>query len=39
MFFYLITKSRTYVITLGKKYEYLHSLPDGELERELESLA
>jgi hypothetical protein len=39
MFFYLILNSRTFVITLGKKYEYLHSLTGEELNTELETLA
>ncbi len=39
MFFYLILNSRTFVFTLGKKYDYLHSLSGDELNAELEALA
>lgn len=39
MFFYLTLRNRTYVLTLGKRYEYLHTLSDEELTRELEALA
>ena len=38
MFFYLILSNRTFVITLGKKYEYLHSLTGDELDAELDAL-
>ncbi len=38
MFFYLILNSRTFVLTLGKKYDYLHSLTAEELDAELDAL-
>lgn len=38
MFFYLTLSSRTFVITLGKKYDYLHSLSAEELDAELDAL-
>jgi hypothetical protein len=38
MFFYITINSRTFVLTLGKKYDYLHSLSAEELDAELDAL-
>ena len=38
MFFYITLNSRTFVLTLGKKYDYLHSLSAKELDAELDAL-